>query len=42
VGRDTASKHLKALAQVGFLEEMKRGKEKLFINHQFLTLLKRK
>ncbi|MBS0585987.1 MAG: Fic family protein [Verrucomicrobia bacterium] len=42
VGRDTASKHLKALAQIGFLEEMKRGKEKLFINHQFLTLLKRK
>ena len=42
VGRDTASKHLKALCEIGFLKEIKRGREKLFINHQFLNLLKQK
>ena len=42
IGRDTASKHLKLLCEIGFLEEVKRGREKLFINHQFLNLLKRK
>ncbi|MBI5274516.1 MAG: Fic family protein [Chlamydiales bacterium] len=42
VGRDTASKHLKILCEIGFLEEVKRGREKLFINHQFLNLLKQK
>ena len=26
----------------GFLEEIKRGREKLFINHRFLNLLKKK
>ena len=42
VGRDTASKRLKTLCDIGFLEEVKRGREKLFINHQFLNLLKKK
>ena len=42
VGRDTASKHLKILCEIGFLKEIKRGREKLFINHQFLNLLKQK
>ncbi len=41
-GRDTASKYLKTLCEIGFLEEILRGKDKLFINHQFLSLLKRK
>lgn len=40
--RDTASKYLKALAEIGFLTEMKRGRDKLFINHRFLNLLKKK
>ena len=40
IGRDTASKHLKVLCEIGFLKEIKRGREKLFINHQFLNLLK--
>jgi Fic family protein len=42
IGRDTASKYLKKLCDIGFLEEIKRGRERLFINHKFLTLLKRK
>ena len=42
VGRDTASKHLQVLCEIGFLKEIKRGREKLFINHQFLNLLKQK
>lgn len=42
IGRDTASKYLKTLCDIGFLEEVKRGREKLFINHQFLHLLKQK
>ncbi len=42
VGRDTASKHLKILSEIGFLKEVKRGREKFFINHQFLDLLKQK
>jgi Fic family protein len=42
LGRDTASKHLKVLCEIGFLKEVKRGREKLFINHQFLNLLKQK
>lgn len=42
VGRDTASKHLKALCEIGFLVEAKRGRNKLFINQKFLNLLKRK
>jgi Fic family protein len=42
IGRDTASKHLKILCEIGFLEEVKRGREKLFINHRFLNLLKKK
>lgn len=41
IGRDTASKHLKSLCEIGFLEELKRGREKLFINHRFLNLLKK-
>lgn len=40
--RDTASKYLKILCQIGFVEEIKRGRDKLFINHQFLNLLKQK
>lgn len=40
--RDTASKYLKTLCEIGFLEEIKRGRDKLFINHQFLNLLKQK
>ena len=40
IGRDTASKRLKILCDIGFLEEIKRGREKLFINHKFLNLLK--
>ena len=40
IGRDTASKHLKLLSAIGFLEEVKRGREKLFINHAFLNLLR--
>ena len=41
IGRDTASKYLKILCDIGFLEEVKRGREKLFINHKFLALLKK-
>jgi Fic family protein len=40
--RQTASKHLKILCEIGFLKEIKRGKDKLFVNHQFLDLLKQK
>lgn len=40
--RDTASKYLKALVEIGFLTEIQRGRDKLFINHQFLNLLKKK
>ena len=42
VERQTASKHLKLLCEIGFLEELKRGKDKLFINRRFLELLKKK
>lgn len=42
IGRFTASKRLKILCDIGFLEEVKRGREKLFINHRFLSLLKRR
>lgn len=42
IGRFTASKRLKILCDIGFLEEVKRGREKLFINHKFLNLLKKK
>ena len=42
MGRDTASKHLQILCEIGFLKEMKRGRDKLFINHRFLDLLKQK
>lgn len=41
IGRDTASKRLKILCDIGFLEEMKRGREKIFINYRFLSLLKK-
>lgn len=40
--RDTASKYLKILCEIGFLQEIKRGRDKVFINHHFLTLLKQK
>jgi len=42
IGRDTASKHLKALCDIGFLQEIKRGRDKIFINQKFLNLLKQK
>ena len=38
--RQTASVHLKALVEVGVLEERKAGREKLFVNPAFLSLLK--
>jgi Fic family protein len=38
--RQTASAYLKALVDVGVLEERKEGREKLFINPAFLSLLK--
>ncbi len=38
--RQTASVHLKALVDVGVLEERKAGREKLFVNPAFLSLLK--
>lgn len=38
--RQTASKYLQTLCNIGFLEELKAGKEKLFINTRFLNLLK--
>lgn len=37
--RQTASAYLKTLVDVGVLEERKEGREKLFINPTFLTLL---
>lgn len=40
--RDNASKYLKKLWDIGFVEEVKRGRDKLFINHRFLNLLKQK
>lgn len=40
--RQTASKYLKILCDIGFLDELKAGKEKLFINKRFLDLLKEK
>lgn len=40
--RDAASKYLKILCEIGFLHEVKRGRDKLFINHQFLDLLRQK
>ncbi len=39
--RQTASVHLKALCDIGVLEERKAGREKLFINPAFLRLLKK-
>lgn len=39
--RQTASKHLKILCEIGVLEEVKLGREKLFINRKFLDLLKK-
>lgn len=38
--RQTASKHLKILCDIGVLVEVKAGREKLFINKKFLDLLK--
>lgn len=37
--RETASRYLKALATAGFLREEKIGREKLFVNTGFLSLL---
>jgi Fic family protein len=37
--RETASKYLKVLCDIGVLEEMKVGREKLFVNPRFLRLL---
>lgn len=41
-GRFTASKHLKILAEIGVLVEIKAEREKLFINRIFIDLLKEK
>lgn len=40
IGRFTASKHLKILCEIGVLEEIKVGRDKIFINKKFLDLLK--
>ncbi len=40
--RETASRYLKALAASGLLREEKIGREKLFVNPQFLSLLTKK
>lgn len=40
--RQTASKYLKTLCDIGFLVEVSKGRDKLFVNHQFLVLLKEK
>lgn len=37
--RQTASKHLKKLCEIGVLVEVRAGREKLFINKKFLDLL---
>ncbi|MCG8435062.1 MAG: Fic family protein, partial [Gammaproteobacteria bacterium] len=37
--RETVSKYLKALCGIGILEEIKVGREKLFLNKRFLELL---
>ena len=37
--RQTASRYLKLLAEIGVLEERKSGREKLFINPRLLALL---
>lgn len=37
--RETVSKYLKQLCDIGLLEEQKAGREKLFINTEFLKLL---
>lgn len=37
--RETASKYLKALCEIGVLEEIKAGREKLFVHPKFLRLL---
>lgn len=39
--RETASKYLKALSGIGVLEEIKVGREKLFVHPKFLRLLTR-
>lgn len=42
IGRDTAAKRLKLLSEIGFLVEVKRGRDKVFINHRFLNLLRKR
>ena len=42
IQRITASKKLKRLCEIGFLDEFKKGREKLYINHSLLSLLKKK
>ena len=39
--RQTASRYLKQLAEIGVLEEMTLGREKLFLHPKFLALLVR-
>ncbi|MCB1113707.1 MAG: Fic family protein [Chlamydiia bacterium] len=41
IGRDTASKHLKTLVEIGVLREQKKGREKVFVNESFLSLLEK-
>ncbi len=38
--RQTASVYLKQLCDIGVLDEIKAGREKLFINPRLMTLLK--
>ncbi len=37
--RETASKYLKTLCDIGVLKEIKAGREKLFVHPKFLRLL---
>lgn len=41
VGRQAASRYLKALAAAGVLEEQRLGREKFFLHPRLLTLLTR-
>lgn len=40
--RQTASKYLQKLCEIGFLVEMKMGRDRIFVNKKFLDLLKAK
>lgn len=38
-GRQAASRHLKALVEIGVLQEMQSGREKIFIHPKLMELL---